>query len=414
MLLITSKGGLFAWFGVSGSSEMDEGNSLDRWFISALLIVGVLILLKRRFNWTNAFKENLWLMVLIFFTLVTVLWSDMQFTSFKRWIRWTITAVVMAFVVTTEVNPRRALMSIFRKTVYVLIPLSIVVVRFYGELGRQYTPWSGELTWIGASTHKNGLAQLCLFAMFLMIWAFVRRWRGIDKPVTWYHSYLEIFIFLLAFYLFLGPHRSLTNSSTSLACFVIGVATLLTFTWLKKRNITIKAILISFLVLFVIVFGAVTPFMGHLPFLDVSAILNRDSTLTGRADLWARLVPYAQEKFLLGYGIGGFWSDLRIEQMQSIEAHNGYLDVILNYGIVGLILFSIFLMNSSRKAHWEITNNADPDWGIFWLCTIVMTLLYNISESSLAPFTGIFRVSILLQICCQAAIPPNDSTIRDG
>ncbi|RPH51733.1 MAG: O-antigen ligase family protein [Desulfobacteraceae bacterium] len=397
MLLITSKGSIAVWFGAGG--EMDEGNSLDRLLLSVLLIIALLILIKKRFNWANHIKDNSWLMVLICFTLVTVLWSDMPFVSFKRWIRWTISAVIMAFVVRTEVEPRQALLSVFRRVVYVNIPLSIIVVRFYGDLGRQYVPWSGDLTWIGVGTHKNALTALCVFAMFFLVWTFIRRWRSIEKPTTWYQTYLEVFIFLLAFYLFMGPQHSLTYSSTSLVCLVIGVATLLIFNWLKKRNIVLNANLISIFIGFIILFGTITPFMGHLPFFDVSEVLNRDSTLTGRADLWDRLVPCAKQNFLLGYGIGAFWSDLRIDEMRSMEAHNGYLDVILNYGLVGLILFSIFLLNSSRKAHREIIKNSD--WGIFWFCVILMTLIQNIPESSLSPFTGLFRVALLLQICCQ-------------
>jgi exopolysaccharide production protein ExoQ len=256
------------------------------------------------------------------------------------------------------------------------------------------------------------LAALCIFAIFFLVWTFIRRWQGIEKPVTWYHTPLEVFIFLLAFYLFMGPQHSITYSSTSLACLVIGVASLIVFVWLKKHNIVLNANLISILVGFIILFGIITPFIGHLPFFDVSEVLNRDSTLTGRSDLWTKLVPYAKQNFLLGYGIGGFWSDLRIDKIQSIEAHNGYLDVILNYGIVGLILFSILLMSSSRKAQQEIIKN--PDFGIFWFCVILMTLLQNIPESSLSTFAGLFRVTLLLQICCQTGTQSIDSAIRGG
>lgn len=410
MLLVTSKGGIVAWYGAGG--EMDEGTRVDRLFFSVFLIIALLILLKRRFDLANAIKDNSWLMLLICFALVTVLWSDMPFVSLKRWIRWTIATVIMAFVVRTEVEPRQALLSVFRRVVYIHIPLSIVVIRYYGNLGRQYVSWSGELTWIGVASHKNALASLCTFAIFFLVWAFIKRWRRIEKPVTWYHTYLEVFIFLLAFYLFMGPQHSLTYSSTSTACLVIGLATLLGFLWLKKHNIVLNTNLISIIIGFIILFGTITPFIGHLPFFDVSEVLNRDSTLTGRADLWTKLVPCAEQKFLLGYGIGGFWSDLRIDQMQSMESHNGYLDVILNYGIVGLILFSILLVNSSRKALREIIKN--PDWGIFWFCVILMTLFRNIPESSLSPFTGLFRMALLLQICCQTGARSNESVIRGG
>ena len=411
MLLVTSKGGIAVWFDVTTEGTIDEGNSLDRLFASFILIIAVLILLKRRFDWANAIKSNPWLVMLAFFALLTVLWSDLPLVAFKRWIRWTVTAIAMAFVVKTEVKPFNALLSLFRRTIYVTIPLSILVIIFYGDLGRQYGQWVGEMTWIGVGTHKNSLTALCLFSMFFLGWSFMRRWRGIEKPVTRYHTYLEIIVFLLALYLFMGPQHSLTYSSNSLACLMIGVATLISFQWLKKHNIVLNANVLSIFIGCLIIFGTVTPFIGHLPFFDVSEVLNRESTLTGRADLWAKLVPLAQEKFILGYGIGGFWSQLRIEQMHTVEAHNGYLDVILNYGVAGLIFFSLFMVNSSRKAMQEISKN--PDEGIFWFCVILMTLCYNIAESTLASFSGLFRVAILLQICCQTGTPSRNNAMRN-
>ena len=66
-------------FGLELALSLDEGSALDRVFISALLLIGLLILIKRHFNWTNGIKDNQWLMLLIGFMLVSVLWSDMPF-----------------------------------------------------------------------------------------------------------------------------------------------------------------------------------------------------------------------------------------------------------------------------------------------------------------------------------------------
>src|SRR6476646_8728634 len=86
MLTIASKGGLSVWVG-GGGETAEAGSPVDRIFFSGLLLIGLLILQKRRFNWSAAIRENQWLFLLICYMLVSLAWSDFPFISFKRWIR---------------------------------------------------------------------------------------------------------------------------------------------------------------------------------------------------------------------------------------------------------------------------------------------------------------------------------------
>src|SRR3989304_5890046 len=163
MLSIASKP-FGVWF-MSAGADAEAGSPLDRAFLSVILCLGLLILASRKFSWSRAIKENSWLMLLVSYLLVSILWSDIPFISFKRWIR-EVVAVVMAFIVMTERNPRQALESILRRTVYVLIPFSLVLINYYSAYGRVYGRWSGELMWGGVTTQKNGLGRLCLISVF--------------------------------------------------------------------------------------------------------------------------------------------------------------------------------------------------------------------------------------------------------
>jgi hypothetical protein len=51
--------------------------------------------------------------------------------AFRRWVR-EIIVVIMAMVVMSEAYPRQALESLIRRTTYILIPFSLVLVRYYG------------------------------------------------------------------------------------------------------------------------------------------------------------------------------------------------------------------------------------------------------------------------------------------
>ena len=382
MLLIASKP-LALWF-QSGAATMEEGSALDRVFLIALLCLGLIILAKRKFNLSNAIKKNIWLMLLIGYMLVSIIWSEMPFISFKRWVR-ELVAVVMAFVVATEPEPRQALQSIFRRTIYVVIPFSYILIHYFPEYGRQYSHWSGALMWIGVSTQKNGLARFCLFTAFFLIWTFIRRRQGHDIPVVRYQIHVEVFILILTIWLFMGPHHTLTHSATSTAVLAVGLTALVGFLWMKKLSILIGANTLTVIIAIIIVYGTITPMVGRLTLFDPSSSLGRDETLTGRSDIWAFLVPHAMQKPILGHGFGGFWTDA-MRKSSSSHAHNGYLDVVLHLGFFGLLLFTIFLLSCSRKA--QRVMNQDFDWGVLWFCSLLMAVVHNIAETSSDSFSN--------------------------
>src|ERR1700686_4779563 len=78
------------WLGGSVGSAgqgFEEGNPLDRTFFSVLILLAIIILMLRLFNWGAFFSRNIPLMALLLFALVSILWSDFPFVSFKRWFR---------------------------------------------------------------------------------------------------------------------------------------------------------------------------------------------------------------------------------------------------------------------------------------------------------------------------------------
>jgi O-antigen ligase len=378
-----------SWFGKI--TDMEAGSPLDRAYLIAILCLSILVLRKRQLNWSDAIRENKWLMVLILYMLVSVLWSPMPAISFRRWIR-ELTAVAMAFLVMSERNPRQALQSIFRRTIYLLIPVSLLLIKYYPDLGIYYNPYTGERSWIGAATQKNGLGLLCVVSAFFLVWTFIRRWQRQEIPVAKYQIYAEVLLLFLTFWLLGGPQKSLTYSATSTVAFLIGLAVLGGFLWAKKRGLIIGPTTLKVLVASIIVIGTLTPILGKLPIFDVSASVGRDETLTGRSDIWQILVPLAMKTPLLGHGIGGFWTTAMRERTSS-HAHNGYLDMLLNLGFIGLLLFFLFFSSCCTKAHAAMLY--EFEWGILFTCFLLMALIHNITESSVDSFSRYLNTIIL-------------------
>lgn len=390
MLYIASKP-LGIWFPSLGG-DPESGSPLDRAFLIVLMCVALWILVRRKYDWRAAMKENAWVVVLIIFMLVSILWSDIPYISFKRWIR-EFQAVLMAFVVHSEPLPRQALESILRRTTYILIPFSLLLIKYFPVYGRIYGRWSGGEQWIGVALQKNGLCRLCLIATFFLIWSLIRRRQGQNPPVWKYQTHAEIFILVITIRLMGGPGGSLSYSATAITALGVGFLVYLGFHLLKKFGINLGASILMTIVVIIIIFGIVTFFVGGSNLNFYISIVNRDPTLTDRTEIWASLLPVAMQRAILGRGFGGFWTPRTRDAFEVSEAHSGYLDVLLNLGFVGILLVSTFLLSSCRKAHSELSH--DFDWAVLWICFLVMAVVHNITETSIDSLTNQLTATIL-------------------
>jgi O-antigen ligase len=124
-------------------------------------------------------------------------------------------------------------------------------------------------------------------------------------------------------------------------------------------------------------------------------------TLSGRAFIWPEVLSFANQRFWLGYGYESFWTSGRIETISDElgwglrEAHNGYLEILLGIGLVGVALSlavaATGLMASIRS--WRRTGDAAYT---FPIGLIVFGLLNAGFESGMVAVT---LVPFLLGCC---------------
>ena len=383
-MLIAGKG-LDGWFDVR-SESIESGSSLERVVYSSFLFLGLIILIKRRFNWYSAIKANIWLLVLVGYMFVSIAWSDVPIISLKRGIK-ELVAVVMALRILSEVDLRKTLQSILRRSTYVLIPFSLLLVNYFPDYGVFGNPESATASWIGVTSHKNALGRLCSISVLFLVWTLVRRWQGHAEPSPRHQMYIDMLIMGIALFLMKGPGIVKATSATAIMTLAVGLTTFFGLLMMKKfkRSIGLNALRGNHHYLHC--FRTASVFIGGLAVGgSVTAVLGREESLTGRSEMWAQFLPHAMMEPIIGHGIGGFWTDAIVRRYHYYTAHNGYLDILLNYGFVGLLIFSFFLLSSCQKAHRELSY--DYHWGSLWICFLLMALILNIGESSIESFTG--------------------------
>lgn len=86
----------------------------------------------------------------------------------------------------------------------------------------------------------------------------------------------------------------------------------------------------------------------------VFSLLGKSSDLTGRVETWQKVIELAQQHPVFGWGWVGYWAPW-VEPFKSLDtknhiqvmhAHNAWLDVWLQVGIIGLVLFALLIFST--------------------------------------------------------------------
>jgi O-antigen ligase len=295
----------------------------------------------------------------------------------------------MALLIVSEANPRQALASLLRRSAYVLIPFSLALIKYYPAVGRQYGRWSGIEMWTGVTSQKNSLGRLCMISIFFLLWTFYQSRRERATMGARYQRCGDISVFLIGLYLLIG-----SSSATSLATLVLGVVTFVSLRWFQKLRLRVPQPCLLALVVFLIAYGMSVPFLGGSDVAAFSSALGRDNTLTGRTEVWADILPARTQQPLLGYGFGSFWTDARRQLYDIPTAHNGYLDILLELGEVGLAFYTAWLLSCARQLHRALV--LDYEWASFGICLLLMGLVYNTTESALNSLTEYLTAMVVL------------------
>ena len=366
-----------AWLGVAAAAGTDvqlDGSPVDRALFAALLIAAICVLVQRGRRTLSFLNANGPILIYFLFCLVSILWSDFPLVAFKRWTK-AIGDVLMILIVVTDEQPVPALRRLFSRTGFLLIPVSLLFIKYYPSLGRGYDRWSGAQIFTGVTLNKNSLGVITFVLLLGVVWRVLALLRS-DEMHRRKHLLAQGTLLVLGVYLLM-----LTNSATSSVCFIIGTGLLLmTNLRFVRRHVATVHVFVLALVLtassFMLLGGAASG----------ANALGRDATLTGRTNIWEAVIPMAPNP-LVGAGFESFWLSPRVyDRLARLfpglplnEAHNGYIEVYLELGWVGLGLIGLISIDGYRRSVKAFRR--EPALGGLLIAYILCAMIYSVTEA---------------------------------
>ena len=350
-----------------------EGSPFDRIVFLLLIVLALIVLCRRNLQWRTILSENRFLFLYFSYILISTLWSPFPFTAIKRWIK-DFGNVLMVLVVLTDRKPLEALQSLFIRCASILIPLSILMIKYYPNLGRIYNRWTNQPVLVGVTTDKNMLGMtIFIFGVFLL-WSLRTIIHKNEIVSIWKGAAPRVILILMTLWLLSKARSSTALVTTIMATGVIGSTA---FDFFRKRypKMGTYILVCAFLGTLLFVAGAGNMIMG---------ILGRDVTLTGRTNIWSEVLEEKINPFI-GAGFYSFWLGDRNDRLSESfyyslgEAHNGFIEIYLNVGLIGLLLFVALLFASYKKIAESLKNG--DEFGVFRLVFFVAVLLYAITEA---------------------------------
>jgi O-antigen ligase len=330
-----------------------DGSPLDALVFSTLLAAALAVLTFRARKAVALLRENSFLVLFFAYCAISVLWSEFPFVAFKR--LWKgIGDIAMVMIVLTDADRGAAIKRLLNRTGFVLLLYSLLFIRYFPDLGRGYDRWEGHVSYTGVAVNKNMLGIMCLLFGIAALWQLIQFCQT-EKGIRRIRRVIpQAIVLAIVVWIF-----SIADSVTSMACASLA-AMLLILT--SIRAVSRSRALVNLLVggLLLTACGPLFLALGT----DALLLLGRDATLTGRTEIWSLVLGLAGNP-IIGTGYESFWLGRRLEQVWDLyhfplnEAHNGYLELYLNLGWVGVVLLGGIMIAGYANILNSLRQNAD-------------------------------------------------------
>ena len=277
MFLIASQP-LTYWLRLAGipiiGGSFEEGNPIDAVVYLTLTFAGLYVINQRGVSLSEFAQNNQWVTIFFIYCFLAIFWSDFPLVSFKRWIK-IIGHPVMVLVIFSELDTIDTVVTLLKRVAYVVLPVSILWIKSYPQLGRESAEWGGSMSNCGITVGKNSLGCISSIFALVFVWHLLRVLRT-EKSSSRRNEIRLITVLLLMVGYCLWKAHSATSWLSLIAAALVMV--FLGFRTVNMRLIgtyAVAAAVVLVIAQFTFdVYGKIVAVSGH------------EATLEGRSRLW--------------------------------------------------------------------------------------------------------------------------------
>jgi exopolysaccharide production protein ExoQ len=305
---------------------------------------------------------------MLIWIMLSVTWSEFPDLTIRRGGRVIIEVVAFVILALSFSSGQGVLRTLFR--IFFAINLADIISIAVPTISQT------DIGFAGLHGHKNLAGEFFYMALPVFLIAIF------DRSVT-RHRIVAIFSFLTA-----AAMLVVSDSKTAMGTVLIGSV----FVVLSRIMFRRDGMVLACMTIFGAITGSLLVFQNGL--LQGIYYFTEDPTLTGRDSIWRFVLDKFEGSPFAGVGYGALWQvgpqleealgrwDIAFEGIN--EAHNGYIDVLVQTGVIGLALLIICLIMHLARVY-RYANSlegrkriglADYAIYIFW-----GNLIYNVTES---------------------------------
>jgi O-antigen ligase len=234
-------------------------------------------------------------------------------------------------------------------------------------------------SWRGPLIHKNHFGRLMVVSSLVCLLAAFN--SGRYRYLMWAGCGLSVALLVLS------------DSGTGLIVFLTLVVLLPFYRALRLSD----SLAIPFFITLITVAGGIALWAGT-NWNDLLFSYGKDPTLSGRTDIWDAVIERLWQRPWLGYGYHGFWEEkgesiyvFRAVHYLVYQAHNGFLNVAIELGLLGLFCYLVStLFTYIRAIKWVRSDKTSAElWPITY---VTFLLMFNYTETTSVEQNSIFWV----------------------
>lgn len=277
--------------------------------------------------------KNFGILLFPLFCIVSSVWSDSPGRTFYFATQYFLTIFVSALI-TYSVPYRSIIFGCFLG----FGAYAILAILFGNTVN---VGADGDIAFVGLAGSKNQAGETAFVSLLWILGSVIAvkdRWR----IPAWIFGFISA---VACLFLLLNA-----RATSALIFTAIGVPLFILLILVSKVPMVIRGLIVVLTIVLSSIIAVTSPFWASEAFRLALESAGKDVTLTGRVVLWDAAAELISQRPVLGNGFAGFWrienpdaqylwNAMAVSQGAPFNFHNTFLDLLVNVGSVGLVLY---------------------------------------------------------------------------